>query len=178
MEGAWEKALVREDLEVVRKLAKRSPEPLQFLPKQMHGWIEPFDSPLTFAVERDMHGLVAMLIEMGVDVGARTKGGQTAMHFVRSGNMVTRLLEAGLRPDTPDHGGKTPLNRLPGWSKDASRGIARRLIDAGAELELLEALEQGFTAEAMGQGVEGGDENGPTWALIPQGDNSLPNATK
>ncbi len=146
---SWEVALRRGDLEGIRKLVKQEPGLVGWLPKTIRGWRESFHAPLHFAAYKNRHDLIPILLELGADANEVTDAGRTAMHFVRSPAMVSRLLQAGLEPDAPDHTGITPMQAHSNWSMDVSLDIYRRLTEAGAELRLLEVIELGLEEEAL-----------------------------
>ncbi|MCA9000396.1 MAG: ankyrin repeat domain-containing protein, partial [Planctomycetes bacterium] len=151
-EWAWSKALNTEDLEAVRALAAQHPSLITRLGMTRNYNI---GTPLHFAVERDMHDLAALLLELGADVSARNRSRQYPIHLVRSAAMVSRLIEAGADPLVLDGDGLNAIQSLDLHSKDLLRVVVDRLMQAGVPLDLNTAVRLGWT-DAVQLLIDGG----------------------
>ncbi len=141
---AWSLALHTVDLDSVRRLAARYPDLVHQPGGVALRWV---GSSLHFAVERDMHELVDLILELGGDVKSVNRGGRAAIHMVRSASMVTRLLDAGADPHAVDSKGKSAMQTLEVWSKDERGDVVRRLMEAGVELDLATIVWMGWVDE-------------------------------
>ncbi len=147
VEQAWSKALHTVDLESVRRLAARYPDLVQRSDRRALPWV---GLPLHFAVKRDMHDLVDLILELGGDVKSVNREGRAPIHMVRSASMVTRLLDAGADLHAVDLKGQNAMQTLKVWSKDERGDVVRRLMEAGMELDLATIVWMGWVDELRG----------------------------
>lgn len=147
VEQAWSKALHTVDLESVRSLAARYPDLVQRPDRRALPWV---GLPLHFAVKRNMHDLVDLILELGGDVKSVNREGRAPIHMVRSASMVTRLLDAGADLHAVDLQGQNAMQTLKVWSKDERGDVVRRLMEAGVELDLATIVWMGWVDELRG----------------------------
>lgn len=104
--------------------------------------------PLHDAVRRDLRDVVAVLLERGADVDVRDGEGATPLHHVRSAAVARMLLEAGASPRARTSERETVLRRVArrAWT-EPEQGAARLLVEAGARLDLVTAVELGWADE-------------------------------
>jgi len=87
---------------------------------------------------RDINpNIIKLLVDAGADVDAQTDSGNTALHNAvkLSADAVRILLSANADPNIKNNDGKTPLNST-SYYKGEDTGIAKMLVDAGAEFVL------------------------------------------
>lgn len=126
-------------------------------------------SALHVAVTHDYLPIVELLLEQGVDPGAADDRGITPLHRAVAGGameVAELLIDRGAPIDAPDANGARPLH----WAMfhltrrrqeelyRRKRLLARRLIQRGAEVDLLAAI--GFNLEErVRHALEAGDAN-------------------
>ncbi len=141
---AWSLAFHTMDLDSVRRLASQHPE---LLHGSVGGKYWRDESPLHLAVERDMHDLVDLILELGGDLKDVNRKGRAAIHMVRSAAMVSRLLDAGADPHAVDSKGQSVMQTLKIFSKDERGDVVRRLMEASVELDLATIVGMGWVDE-------------------------------
>jgi ankyrin repeat protein len=88
------------DLDSIQRLAEENPETLD---RRMSRF-EQRQTPLHFAISRNRYDLLDLLIELGADLEAEDKNGQTALAVAMlrgDREAMTRLHAAGAKPPTP-----------------------------------------------------------------------------
>lgn len=83
------------------------------------------------------------VVARGAPLGASTGIGRTPLHwaaFHGDAPICAFLLEAGADPKAAMEGGRTPLHEAAFWSDEHSAGIFRSFADAGADLDVRDAL--------------------------------------
>ncbi|CAH0055787.1 unnamed protein product, partial [Clonostachys solani] len=76
--------------------------------------------------------VVSQLVELGADKEAKSRAGQTPLHFAASELVARLLVELGADKEAQDHTRQTPLHFA---SATGHEGVARLLVELGADKE-------------------------------------------
>jgi ankyrin repeat protein len=130
------------DLDLIQKLVEQNPDALD---RRMSRF-EQGQSPIHFAISRQRYDIVDLLIELGADLEAEDKNGNTALTVAMvkgDREAITRLIAAGARQPQPDE----PANFRETMAKMASsikKGVPMvKVPDVAATLEWYTSI--GFT---------------------------------
>ena len=99
-------------------------------------------TPLHYAVRSDYGDIVELLLN-NASIKARSTvenlSGYTPFHYSRSDSVAWRLLNEGVRADTPGRDGTTALHCA---AKENSEAVAKLLVEAGANADSLDSLRR------------------------------------
>ncbi len=114
-------AIATGDLDLIRGLAEDNPEALdRRMSRFEHG-----QTPLHFAISRQRHDILDLLIELGADLEARDLSGRTALEAAMmrgDKEAMRRLIEAGARAPRVQSAGDFTA-RMTALSKSVAKGV-------------------------------------------------------